>query len=180
MYPPANVLHPESQRVPRHRCWLCRGEQATDAGSLLFVSRCMSWMTAPLCFSFLLQAGTQTLHKTAFSTLYSVAPLPGFESVARWLPMLIVLVAGLEVSHTYKRLVESCGMDVLLFADADTEGRTAYEGKQEVLNARTRDWCTHADVTLARATSTTARVWPGGGGVVNQSLLHAERLSARV
>eukprot|EP01046_Picozoa_sp_COSAG06_P023302 COSAG06_NODE_1844_length_8232_cov_8.488872_1_plen_55_part_00 len=53
--------------------------------------------------------------------------------------MLIVLVAALEVSHTYSRLVESCGMDVLLFAGADVEGRTGYEGKQEVLSARTGD-----------------------------------------
>lgn len=155
---------------------LCSGGQATDAESLLFVSRCMSWMTAPLCFSFLLQAGAQTMHKTAFSTLYSVAPLPGFESVARWLPMLIVLVAGLEVSHTYKRLVESFGMDVLLFADSELDGRTAYEGKQEVLNARTGDRYTHADVALARATSAAARAQYGGGGNgVSQPLLHAER-----
>ena len=56
-----------------------------------------------------------------------------------WLPVLIVLVAALEVSHTYSRLVESCDMDVLLFADAGVEGRTGYEGKQEVLSARTGD-----------------------------------------
>lgn len=37
-----------------------RGGRATDAVSLLFVSRSMSWMTAPLCYSFLLQSGEQT------------------------------------------------------------------------------------------------------------------------
>ena len=144
-----------------------RGGRATDAVSLLFVSRSMSWMTAPLCYSFLLQSGEQTLQRTAFSTLYSVAPLPGFESLSRWLPVLIVLVAGLEASSSYSRLVKHFGMDALLFDEGETGA--GFAGKQEVLSARTGDGCTHADVALARAAS--AAVRGGASGVSERTPL---------
>ena len=82
--------------------------------------------------------------------------------------------AGLEVSHTYKRLVESCGLDVLLFADADIDGGTASQGKQEVLSARTGlHQSTQVEVTLARAAATATRARPGArANAATQPLLH--------